>query len=76
MVLSTVCGSCLGVDLSFFGLEGRSEPDHCYGRSDRPAAPGVLGGYRCSCECRRTNDWPEKARSDASNTRDSGSSDA
>lgn len=54
MTASLVCASCRGIDPSIFGRSGRSQPDHCYGRADRPALPGVLGGYRCSCDCR---DW-------------------
>jgi len=27
-------------------------PSHCYGAGDKPAPEGVLGGFRCSCECR------------------------
>jgi hypothetical protein len=46
---SFLCESCRGIE---FPPGHRSEPDHCYGHGDRPALPGVLGGYRCSCECR------------------------
>lgn len=27
------------------------EPTHCYGTADKKPPPGVLGGFRCSCEC-------------------------
>lgn len=36
---------------------GRVEPTHCYGKGDRPAPPGVLGGFICSCECRWKEDY-------------------
>lgn len=51
MAASHPCGSCKGVDMTALGL-GVAAPEHCHGRSDRPAAPGVLGGYVCSCPCR------------------------
>lgn len=60
MVAAHICGSCRGVDMTALGFE-RSEPDHCYGYSDRPALPGVLGGYRCSCPCRA---WAAHVRTD------------
>jgi hypothetical protein len=49
MVASHLCSLCRPVAL-LPGMEGE-EPWHCYGRSDH-VTPGVLGGYRCSCECR------------------------
>lgn len=54
MVAAHICGSCRGVDLADLGIPSLApaEPVHCFGRSDMPAAPGVLGGYRCSCPCR------------------------
>lgn len=59
MVAAFVCGSCSGYDLSETPIGRalgilRTEPDHCYGHADRPAGPGVLGGYVCTCPCR---DW-------------------
>jgi hypothetical protein len=49
MVAAHLCSLCRPVAL-LPGMEGHP-PSHCAGRSDH-VIPGVLGGYRCSCECR------------------------
>lgn len=44
-----LCSTCL--PLAFF--QHVIEPSHCHGASDRPPLPGVLGGFRCGCECNK-----------------------
>jgi hypothetical protein len=48
MVATLICSLC-----QRFSLPGlmSTEPSHCYGRTEH-VVPGVLGGYRCECECR------------------------
>jgi len=48
-----ICDHC-ATNTARFG-DMRAEPGHCYGKGDIPAPGGVLGGFRCSCECRT---WP------------------
>lgn len=56
MAFSGPCPHCATVDLShLWPGAGVSKPDHCYGHGDIPAAPGCIGGFVCSCECRH---WP------------------
>ena len=55
MVAYAPCASCAPTEV----LGVKPEPIHCYGTGDRPAPRGVLGGFRCSCECRH---WKREDR--------------
>lgn len=51
-----LCFECAPISIS--GLM-TIQPSHCYGTGDRRPHPGVLGGFRCSCECRT---WPRPTK--------------
>lgn len=54
MSVSWLCFNCVpeGTRLGFSDLT-TGTPQHCNGRNDT-TRPGLLGGYRCSCECNQT----------------------
>lgn len=54
MSTSHLCLNCVpeGTPLGFGNLTA-GPPSHCYGRSDT-TRDGVMGGFSCSCECKRT----------------------
>lgn len=47
----TAIGTCLSCRTwnQFFG---DVTPFHCFGNGDRPAPEGVMGGFKCGCDCR------------------------
>ena len=53
MAVSYRCSMCLpeGASLGFADLVA-GPPTHCHGRGDT-TRPGIMGGFRCSCECNR-----------------------
>lgn len=63
MAVSYLCVDCFseGTTYGFAGLVA-GPPTHCHGKNDK-AMPGVLGGFRCICECNR----PPKASTYLSN---------
>jgi hypothetical protein len=55
MSVSFVSTACQpeGAPLEFAGLGLKAgPPSHCHGKYDTVRS-GLLGGYRCSCECNR-----------------------
>lgn len=53
MSVSFPCFDCVpeGTSLGVLDLTA-GPPTHCQGRNDT-VRPGLIGGYRCSCECNR-----------------------
>ena len=56
MSLSFPCFDCVpeGTPLGLMDLT-TGPPRHCHGRHDT-VREGLIGGYRCSCECNRPKD--------------------
>lgn len=50
MVTMNLCMACLPEGHKMLPGVTAGPPKHCYGRNDR-ITPGVIGGYRCLCEC-------------------------